>query len=88
MENSHKYFVNTECKYFPCHKTNDTGNFNCMFCFCPFYGMKDCGGNYVYLKKNVKDCSGCLKPHDIGNYGLIIDRLRELVEQAEQADAV
>ncbi|MGN1180093.1 MAG: cysteine-rich small domain-containing protein, partial [Suilimivivens sp.] len=30
MENSHRFFENRECKYFPCHKGLE--DFNCLFC--------------------------------------------------------
>lgn len=35
MENSHRFFENRECKYFPCHKGLE--DFNCLFCYCPLY---------------------------------------------------
>ena len=63
-QQDHTFFANRSCKYFPCHKTEDTDNFNCLFCYCPLYGMgPDCGGHFRYTKKGVKDCTGCLVPH-------------------------
>ena len=38
-ENSYKYFKNTDCKYFPCHK-GLSDDFNCLFCYCPMYSIQ------------------------------------------------
>lgn len=76
MENSYRFFENRECEYFPCHKTS--GDFNCLFCFCPLYAKEDCPGNHVYREgdgKRIKDCSGCMFPHRAENYGEVIRRL-------------
>ena len=76
-QQDHTFFANRSCKYFPCHKTEDTDNFNCLFCYCPLYGMgPDCGGHFRYTKKGVKDCTGCLVPHKRENYPLIMEKLR------------
>ena len=76
-QQDHTFFANRDCKYFPCHKTEDTDNFNCLFCYCPLYGMgPDCGGHFRYTKKGVKDCTGCLVPHKRENYPLIMEKLR------------
>ena len=72
---SYKFFQNRSCEHFPCHKTDDTGKFNCMFCFCPLYNCKDCGGSFVMLKNGKKDCSNCLVPHFDSDY--IIKKLKE-----------
>lgn len=72
MKNSAYFFRNHECAYFPCHKTADDENFNCLFCFCPLYHLEECGGNYAYTENGIKDCSGCLIPHRIENYEYII----------------
>ncbi len=62
--NNNFFFQNKECEYFPCHKTDNIDDFNCMFCYCPLYMLGDkCGGNYKILDNNVKDCSNCLVPH-------------------------
>ena len=56
MAENYKFFQNTKCEYFPCHETDKLEDFNCLFCFCPLYMLKDeCGGNFKY-SKNVKDC--------------------------------
>lgn len=72
----YKYFQNKECPFFPCHKNIPIEQFNCLFCFCPLYSLKErCGGNYRYLKDGTKDCSQCLLPHVKGNYNYIIKKL-------------
>ncbi len=75
MIDSSKFFRNINCEYFPCHKNVDVDNFNCLFCFCPLYSMKDCGGNPEYLPNGVKDCTNCIKPHV--NYDAVIERLKK-----------
>ena len=74
---SHTFFTNRACRFFPCHKGADPENFNCLFCYCPLYGMgAGCGGNFCYNDKGIKDCSGCLVPHRRENYRVILDTLR------------
>ena len=78
---SYKFFSNTKCEYFPCHKTNDPENFNCLFCYCPLYALKDkCGGNFRYTEKGIKDCTNCTLPHKRDNYDYIIGKFQEIVE--------
>ena len=69
------WFQNSECEYFPCH--DDVADFNCLFCYCPLYRMKDCGGGYV-MRNGVKDCSFCLLPHNgAEGYAYVLAKLRE-----------
>ncbi len=75
MKNSHKFFENKECKYFPCHKDENLKEFNCLFCFCPLYLKEKCIGTPKYLKNNIKDCSNCTVPHNPINYEQIISSL-------------
>ncbi|MGN0658642.1 MAG: cysteine-rich small domain-containing protein [Emergencia sp.] len=76
LDKNYKFFSHCACEYFPCHQTDNTEEFNCMFCYCPLYEMgKDCGGNYFYLDNGVKDCSGCLVPHRKDNYDYVIKKL-------------
>ena len=56
-------------------------DFNCLFCFCPLYLVKDCGGAFTYTERGVKDCSCCLFPHKKENYGKIMERLKEEMEK-------
>lgn len=77
----YSFFCNKECESFPCHKTEDPENFNCLFCYCPLYALKDkCGGNFVYMENGIKDCSNCLVPHKRENYGYIVGKFDEILE--------
>ncbi|MDY2734472.1 cysteine-rich small domain-containing protein [Intestinibacter sp.] len=81
MKLSYKFFNNNKCEYFPCHKTNDLENFNCLFCYCPLYALKNkCGGNFRYTEKGIKDCTNCTLPHKRDNYDYIIGKFQEIVE--------
>ena len=78
---SYRFFNNNKCEYFPCHKTNDPENFNCLFCYCPLYALKDkCGGNFRYTEKGIKDCINCTLPHNRDNYDYIIGKFQDIVE--------
>ncbi|MCR5342700.1 MAG: ATP-binding cassette domain-containing protein [Butyrivibrio sp.] len=70
------YFLNKECEYYPCHNLPEEC-FSCMFCYCPLYDMKDCGGEYTYTEKGAKNCKNCTFPHDRNNYGKVIKKLKE-----------
>ena len=77
MESSYKYFKNTDCKYFPCHK-GLSDDFNCLFCYCPMYSMPNCPGSKTYIEKNgkkIKVCTDCTFPHRPENYDKIIQIL-------------
>ena len=81
MENSSRFFANTSCAYFPCHKQTDPENFNCLFCYCPLYVLGSrCGGNYSYRPNGYKDCTACTFPHQPENYDRIVARYPEIVE--------
>ncbi len=85
MENSHRFFQNRACPYFPCHKVADKGGFNCLFCYCPLYTLGDqCGGSCSYTAGGIKDCSGCLLPHSPGGYDYINSKFAELSALASQ----
>ena len=78
MENNHRFFKNHDCKYFPCHKQPGEDEFNCLFCYCPLYGLCDkCGGSFQYIKK-VKVCMDCHFPHVPENYDTIVSKLKEM----------
>lgn len=76
MNNSYKYYKNTDCKYFPCHKVKDDKIFNCMFCYCPLYLLEECGGNYID-NNGIKDCTNCIIPHRPEGYDYINKKLME-----------
>lgn len=72
MENSHRFFQNKDCRYFPCHKVKDSSAFNCLFCYCPLYALGDnCGGNCSYTENGIKDCSNYLIPRSPEDYDYI-----------------
>ena len=78
--NNHRFFNNSDCKYFPCHKEEGPAReLNCLFCFCPLYPMgEECGGKFVINDKGMKCCEGCYFPHEPENYDIIIDKLKEI----------
>ena len=77
MPNSHRFFSNKDCMYFPCHEMPDGKDFNCLFCYCPLYSHgHDCGGMFSYTKDgNLKLCMDCHLPHEPDFYDEIITRL-------------
>ena len=86
MKNRFSYFHNRECEYFPCHKIKND-HFNCLFCFCPLYTLGDqCGGNFAYTDKGIKDCSGCLIPHSTSGYDYILSKFPQLAELARKKE--
>ena len=75
------FFQIKECEYFPCHKGADPDTFSCLFCYCPVYCLgENCGGNFRYTPKGIKDCSGCLRPHQRENYGAIQSQMAQVLE--------
>ena len=76
MKNDSKFFANTECEYYPCHRYE--GDFNCLFCYCPFYEYLNCGGNWTLLPDGTKDCSDCILPHVPESYQEIVERLHNV----------
>jgi Zn-finger protein len=71
---SYRFFQNRSCEYFPC---KDNLSLNCLFCFCPLFHMKDCGGIFTVLENGWKDCSKCMLPHSDSGYDHIIRKLKE-----------
>lgn len=87
MENSHRYYKNSDCKYYPCHEGADPNCFNCMFCYCPLYFLgEECGGNFHYTKNGVKDCSACLIPHSEGGYEHVVDKVSEAIQKQRKGE--
>ena len=73
MENSHKFFENRDCKYFPCHEGADV--LNCLFCYCPLYHLENCPGDPRYKIRDgqkIKICTNCTFPHRPENYEKVI----------------
>lgn len=87
MSENYKFFNHKECEYFPCHKTSDPDNFNCLFCYCPLYTLKDkCGGNFKYTDKGIKDCSKCTLPHRRDNYDYIMGKFQDIIKITKKDD--
>lgn len=87
MSENYKFFNHKECEYFPCHKTNDPDNFNCLFCYCPLYALKDkCGGKFRYTDSGIKDCSKCTLPHRRDNYDYIIGKFQDIINITKKDD--
>ena len=72
------FIRNVECPYFPCHDL-DSAAFNCKFCYCPLFFIRDCGGTYA-MTEGRKDCSGCVRPHQPGNTASILLELADVVD--------
>ncbi|MCD8323795.1 MAG: cysteine-rich small domain-containing protein [Clostridiales bacterium] len=84
---NYRYFSHKDCEYFPCHAAANPDNFNCLFCYCPFYLLGDqCGGNFRYLSTGVKDCTDCLYPHLRENYDEITARYQEIRDAMPRSD--
>lgn len=84
-EHSYQYFSNHDCKYFPCHKNANPEHFNCLFCYCPLYALgRNCGGNFKFTEKGIKDCSDCLLPHSPQGYNYINGKFKEIVAQVKR----
>lgn len=82
---NYKFFQHRECEYFPCHQIENNENFNCLFCYCPLYALgKECGGNYTYTKKGIKNCSQCIFPHEKENYDAVLEKLTGLIEKMKE----
>ena len=82
---SYKFFTNKDCEFFPCHKTDNPENFNCLFCYCPLYALgPKCKGNFKYLSSGIKDCSECTIPHKKENYGYITSKYIEIMRLAKE----
>ena len=83
-----EFFQHRDCPHFPCHGGVPMAEFNCLFCWCPLYGLgRDCPGTYRYTERGVKDCSGCTLPHCRDGYDRILtytDRLAALAGRNER----
>ncbi|WP_305766779.1 cysteine-rich small domain-containing protein [Candidatus Epulonipiscium viviparus] len=82
---AYKQFQNSKCEFFPCHKVSNEQAFNCFFCYCPLYLLKeDCGGDFAYTASGIKDCSNCTKPHDEGGYDYVQSKIRLVIDRAKK----
>lgn len=84
---NYKFTQHRKCEFFPCHKVKNVDNFNCLFCYCPLYMLKDkCGGNFKYTQKGVKDCSNCLIPHSKGAYDYVMSKMDLIIKIGSERD--
>jgi len=80
MSENFKKVQNKNCEFLPCHKGIPEDEFNCLFCFCPLYILKDkCGGDYTRIN-NKKNCSLCGRPHKKDGYEFIMSKLDKSVK--------
>ena len=78
---NYMFVQNTKCEYFPCHKGIPEDQFNCLFCFCPLYMLKNqCGGHFE-KKNNIKDCTNCTLPHAPGGYAYILSKMDDVIKK-------
>jgi len=83
-DSNYKFFQHITCEYFPCHRVEALEDFNCLFCYCPLYALgKNCGGQFSYTDKGVKNCSKCDFPHHRDHYEAVLERLARLIEQVK-----
>lgn len=84
----YRFFAHTQCEYFPCHKTEHPEDFNCLFCYCPLYFLgRECGGNFRYTEKGIKNCTHCMVPHRRENYDFILEQLKRATQQGTDRSA-
>lgn len=80
MAENYKFSQHRKCEYFPCHSLKNENDFNCLFCYCPLYMLKDkCGGNFKYTN-NIKDCSDCKIPHTKKAYDYIMKKMGDVIK--------
>lgn len=81
MSENFKFNQNLKCEYFPCHKGVEASEFNCLFCYCPLYMLKnECGGDFI-INHGIKDCTNCTKPHDKESYAYIMSKMKVVIER-------
>lgn len=86
MSENYKFVQNSKCEYFPCHRVNNEEAFNCLFCFCPLYMLKEeCGGRFKYTN-GVKDCSDCTIPHTKNAYAYIMSKMDMVIQKGSERD--
>lgn len=82
---NYKFFAHKECEFYPCHTIAEGEFFNCLFCYCPLYALKEnCGGNFTYTENGIKDCSNCKLPHSKSGYDHIMKKFGDIVEMTKK----
>lgn len=88
MKQDYNFHQNKDCRYFPCHPGADPETFSCLFCYCPLYALGDnCGGNFTYTAKGVKNCTSCLRPHQPENYEIITGSVMKVIDMVRKTPA-
>lgn len=83
---NYKFTQHKKCEFFPCHKVEDESKFNCLFCYCPLYMLKDqCGGNFKYVN-GIKDCSACTVTHLENAYEHVMSKMGLIMSKAKLED--
>ena len=85
MNNSHRFFENTECRFYPCHRGIE--EINCLFCYCPLYHLGGCPGSPSFMEKDgrmIKVCTDCTFPHRAENYDKVTERLKRDIQYPEK----
>ena len=82
MGHNYKFVQNKKCEFFPCHQGVKEEGFNCLFCYCPLYALKEnCGGNPTFLEDGTKDCSNCTITHQKGSsYDHVMKKIDKILE--------
>lgn len=78
MDNSHRFFANKDCEYYPCHEGIE--EINCLFCYCPLYRLENCPGSPSYKEKDgrrIKVCTSCTFPHRAENYEKVLQLIKK-----------
>lgn len=84
MSEHYKFNQHLKCEFFPCHKGLEREVFNCLFCYCPLYMLGDsCGGDFK-INHGIKDCSDCLKPHDLDGYAFIMGQMKTVISKGSE----
>lgn len=85
MSENYKFNQHKTCEFFPCHKGADPETFNCLFCYCPLYLLKeDCGGNFKYGESGIKDCTDCMVPHGKNGYDHVMSKMGLVMERGKK----
>lgn len=86
MTENYKFNQHRSCEFFPCHQGLAEEKFNCLFCYCPLYLLKeDCGGNFSYTENGIKNCSECTAPHNgTKGYDHVMSKMGLIMEGARK----
>ncbi|MCR4908383.1 MAG: metal-binding protein [Lachnospiraceae bacterium] len=81
MNNSFRFFENKDCRFYPCHEGME--EINCLFCYCPFFFLRDCPGTPRITEKDgkkIRVCTDCAFPHRPENYPEMIRLLKDAMK--------